>query len=136
MTRLICLIITLTFFGCEKNQEVSTQDLFVGKWKGSRSTYKWEIDRKNDGTFELVLHERNPFKPDSESEEDNVYYYASGTWSVDGNNYLYKWESNPGDQSDNNETSVELIDKVSEKEIITITPSDDLQYPEETHNQR
>lgn len=97
--------------------ELTSEELpFVGKWRGARANLKWEIDRRDDRSFEMVL---------TEDYEGDIYetYYIGAWWVEDGDYYyddVYCWDDWE-EWADDYEGVSELITSVSANRIVTET---------------
>ncbi|EDY81908.1 hypothetical protein VDG1235_1528 [Verrucomicrobiia bacterium DG1235] len=97
----------------------SLEKQFLGKWAGSKESLKWEIDRKSDRTFEIVLEEADPTDP-------TIIYqnYATGEWSVRGDSFYCEWKHWVGDEGDFSGIMIEKIAEVSEERVVTVSDDD------------
>jgi len=101
------------------NKITEKEEKFVGMWKGSRSSYRWEIHRKKDRTFEIAFSE-----PDPENLIKRFKNYARGVWWIEGDEYKFAWNEWWGDEGDLGGIFVEPIKSIAEEKIITLTEDD------------
>lgn len=94
----------------------ATEQIFVGKWKGSRLSFKWEIERKADRTFEIVLTEPDPFLPGG-----LFVVYARGVWWVKGNEYFYEWQKWSEEEEDLGGVVMEKVGRVEADRVLTLS---------------
>lgn len=99
-----------------------TEEKFVGKWKGSRLDFKWEIHRKPDRSFEIAFTEPHP-----EQARTILSNYATGVWWIDGKDYHFEWTQWWGDEGDFAGLQTEPVDMVGKDRIVTL--SDDEEDP-------
>ncbi|WP_269542754.1 hypothetical protein [Cerasicoccus fimbriatus] len=95
----------------------NVEQVFVGKWRGSRTGYEWEIERFPDRTFEIAMTEVFDGK--------KYRNWGRGTWRVEGDNYFCDWDTWTGDEGDLGEEFSERIKTYSPEKIITLTEGDD-----------
>lgn len=97
----------------------SVERQFLGKWVGGKERLKWEIDRKSDRTFEIVLEEIDP-------EDSSLTYqnYATGEWSVRGDSYYYEWKNWSGDEGDFSGIAIEKVLEVAGRRVVTLSDDD------------
>jgi hypothetical protein len=92
----------------------------VGKWKGTRLAYRWEIHRKDDRTFEIACSEPNP-----DNFAIRFSNYAVGVWWVEGEEYKFAWNEWWGEDGDLGGILVEKIKSVEADKVVTITEDDE-----------
>ncbi|MEM0895349.1 MAG: hypothetical protein AAGJ79_00580 [Verrucomicrobiota bacterium] len=97
-----------------------TEKAFVGKWKGSRHNFHWEIERFPDRTFEIVFKE-----PDPDRLFRSFNNYAIGVWWIEGDEYKFEWTKWWGDDGDLGGITMEIIEKVEKNEVVTISDDDE-----------
>ncbi|MGJ8697733.1 MAG: hypothetical protein ACSHYF_15550 [Verrucomicrobiaceae bacterium] len=97
-----------------------TEKKFLGKWSGSRSVYKWEIDRKADRTFEIAFVE-----PDPDRFLRTFKNYATGVWWIEGKEYKFEWTKWWGDEGDLGGLQTEIVDAVEDNKVITLSDDDE-----------
>ena len=86
----------------------------VGRWTGKNREVEWEIYRRKNGIYELVLHE----------EYEGVLYkdYYRGTWGInDGVYYYFDLQSSDKDAEFDNEPSFEKVVKSTDDEFFYIS---------------
>lgn len=93
---------------------------FLGKWRGSRAAYKWEIHRKPDRTFEIAFVE-----PDPDRFLGTFKNYATGVWWIEGKEYKFEWTRWWGDEADFGGLQTELVDVVEDEKIVTLSEDDE-----------
>jgi len=93
---------------------------FVGKWQGKRSFYQWEIERRADRTFEIAFVERDSDRPAHLYEN-----WASGVWWIEDKQYYYEWKEWKGEEGDFSGVATELVDKVKDDMVVTLTEGED-----------
>lgn len=90
----------------------SEEQRIVGKWTGKNRELEWEILRKSDGTYGIVIHE----------EYEGTLYkdYYRGVWGIKGNEYYYfDLESSDENAEFDLTPSLEKILNISETEFLT-----------------
>lgn len=98
----------------------ASEQKLVGKWKGMRSVYRWEIERKADRTFEIAFSEPDPDDPKLLYEN-----YATGVWWIEGDQYHFEWLNWKGDEGDFAGLITEVLDRVDADRVVTLTEGDD-----------
>lgn len=98
----------------------ASEKTFVGKWKGMRSVYRWEIERKADRTFEMAFSEPDPGNPAVVFEN-----YATGVWWIEVTRYHFEWLQWKGDEGDFAGLVTETLDRVDDGRVVTLTEDDD-----------
>ncbi|MDQ8201833.1 hypothetical protein [Pelagicoccus sp. SDUM812003] len=94
----------------------SVEKLFLGKWAGSKERLKWEIDRKPDRSFEIVMEEVDPTDPSV-----TYHNYATGEWSVRGDSYYCEWKHWVGDEGDFSGIMIEKVAEVMDDRVVTVS---------------
>lgn len=103
-----------------KGPLTETEKKFVGKWKGARFAYRWEIERKPDRSFEIAFTEPNPDNPLALFSN-----YASGVWWVEGDKYHFEWLKWEGDEGDFSGVFTETVDQVDADRVVTLSEGED-----------
>lgn len=97
-----------------------TEQLFLGKWSGSRINLKWEIQRFQDRSFELAFEETDLNDPET------IYTnYAIGRWWIRDDTYYFEWDQWWGDHGDFSGVVKESIQIATSNRIVTLTPNSD-----------
>ncbi|WP_309387340.1 hypothetical protein [Cerasicoccus frondis] len=89
------------------------EQVFVGKWKGSRADYQWEIERFPDRTFEIAMTEV--------FEGVKYHNWGRGVWRCEDDVYYCDWQEWTGDEGDLGDEFSERIKSYSPKKIVTLT---------------
>ena len=108
------------WYSSRKSKGVSDgEKKLIGKWAGENEQVSWEIFRKEDGTYELVLHEVDGEKSWTD--------YLRGIWGIrpDGTYYFTDLEMAGADTDFEATAFEEKVVRVSDDEFVTVSDDDD-----------
>lgn len=105
-------------YASRRGQELSSEELaIVGKWSAENREVVWEIERKRDGTYEIVIR--------GEFEGEKYIDYNRGIWGILNGSYYYaELETNYADFEFMNLPTYERVLDVSEGRFLTVMPGE------------